>query len=337
MSIVKIGIIGAGGMAANIHLPSLSRISGAKVCAICDLEVKKAEKLAEKYNIPKVYTLYRQMIAENELDAVFVLVQPDQSFRAVLDCLNAGLDVFTEKPAGVTLFQAQTLRRKAKEKNAVLQVGLNRRYIPLLSMIVDRIKSETEINQINSYFIKHEDASMYYNGCSTFFFCDVIHSIDTILWIAGSKPLKAATIQGQYNCSVPNAWNSLILFENGITANLQSNYNAGGRAHGVEIFGETVSAYVDLGFGGAGCSAELIHHKQNMFSMAAAGNSALPNVEKIDGITLAGDENYYVYYGYLAEDEAFIKSVTDRTPPLSGIDESVATIELMDMLLANIL
>lgn len=333
--IVKIGVIGAGGMAADIHLPSLARISGAKVCAICDIEIDKAEKLAEKFSIAKTYSLYRKMIAENELDAVFVLVQPDQTFRITLDCLNAGLDVFTEKPAGVTLFQAQTLQRKAHEKNAVLQVGLNRRYIPLLSQIVNRMKRETNINQINAYFVKHADTTDYYNGCSTFFFCDVIHCIDTLLWIADSKPIKAATIEKQYNNKVSSAWNSVVEFENGITGILQSNYATGGRAHGIEIFSETMSAYVDLGFGIAGCSAELIDHKTNMFSMASSGSQQASNVEKIDGIALAGDENYYVYYGYLAQDEAFIKSVVDRSKPLSGIDESVDTIALIDMLLAN--
>ncbi|MGI5900668.1 MAG: Gfo/Idh/MocA family protein [Christensenellales bacterium] len=328
---ISIGIIGAGAIARNIHLPCLARIENIKVQAICDIEIDKAKNLANQYGIPGVYALYREMLAEQNLDAVFVLTQPDQIFRICLDCLEAGLDVFTEKPAGITAFQTHALFRKAKERSAIMQVGLNRRYIPLLSHVADIMREQTRINQINAYFVKHGDAS-FYGGCASSFVCDTIHAIDTMLWLAGSRPVKAATMQGQYNSAVPNAWNALIAFENGITGVLQANYNTGGRAHGIEIFGDTISAYINLGFGSAACNAELIYNKNASFSLASGGNSGT-ELERIDGIALAESNEYYVYYGYLKQNTEFIRSIRERTTPLCSIEESVKTMELVEMLL----
>ena len=93
---VNIAIIGAGGIANNVHLPSLAQIEEANLLAVCDLREEKARKAAEKYGIPSVYTSMYEMFEKEELDGVFVLVEPDRLFRAANDCLSAGLNVMME-------------------------------------------------------------------------------------------------------------------------------------------------------------------------------------------------------------------------------------------------
>ena len=56
---------------------------------------------------------------------------PSHMLADLLYCLDAGLDTFMEKPPGITLFQAESLCRKAAESQRILQVGFNRRHIPL--------------------------------------------------------------------------------------------------------------------------------------------------------------------------------------------------------------
>jgi len=53
--VAKVGVIGAGGIAKNVHLPSLAEIENANVVALCDLVEDKAKALAEKYSIPHTY------------------------------------------------------------------------------------------------------------------------------------------------------------------------------------------------------------------------------------------------------------------------------------------
>ena len=66
---VRLGIIGAGGMATNIHVPSIAEIEEAEIVAICDLFEDKAKSLAEKYGVKKTYALHHEMLEKEELDA----------------------------------------------------------------------------------------------------------------------------------------------------------------------------------------------------------------------------------------------------------------------------
>ena len=71
---IRIGIIGAGGM-ANYHIPGV-RQGGAKVVAIADIAVANAQKVADKFGIAKVYSDAAEMIAKEQLDAVCVITRP---------------------------------------------------------------------------------------------------------------------------------------------------------------------------------------------------------------------------------------------------------------------
>ena len=97
MKNVKIGVIGAGGIARSVHIPNLSEIDGVEVVAICDLHEDKAKELAAKYGVKKNYAVYHDMLQQEEIDAVYVLVNPDCSFRVADDCMKAGFHVMVEK------------------------------------------------------------------------------------------------------------------------------------------------------------------------------------------------------------------------------------------------
>lgn len=145
---LSIGIIGTGGIANQAHLPSLRDIDDVELVAICSIDKESAKQTAKEFSIPHVYTLYGEMLEKEELDAVFVLVPPDQIFRCAMDCLNAGVDVFIEKPPGITSFQAEALLRRSQEVNKILHVGFNRRYVPLIQYVLKIMRETTRITQV---------------------------------------------------------------------------------------------------------------------------------------------------------------------------------------------
>ena len=71
---MKLGVIGCGGMATNIHVPSIMEIENCKIVAVCDLYEEKAKALASKYNIPKTYALQHEMI-EKEMRSFLVIIR----------------------------------------------------------------------------------------------------------------------------------------------------------------------------------------------------------------------------------------------------------------------
>jgi predicted dehydrogenase len=331
---LSIGIIGTGGIANSIHLPVLKSFDNIEITAICDIDKNKLIDISERFEITKTYSLYSEMLNAEKLDAVFILVQPDQTFRIAHDCLDAGLDVFIEKPAGITLFQTEAIKSKAQEKQRIVQIGLNRRHIPLVRHVVDIMKKSTKITYVEGCFFKHGSAE-FYNGCASSFVCDAIHTIDLVQWIADGKPIKVATVEGQHNSPVANSWNSVIKFDNGVTGIIKSNYQAAGRFHNFEIHGPDASAFLNLGFGQDECEAEIFFYDgNNDYSLSVAGPGDKRSI-KIDGKEIAGSNEYYKYYGYYDEDREFINCIMERKTPLVDIDQAILGMKLVDQMLDN--
>ena len=328
---LKIGIIGAGGICEGIHLPAINDIELCEPIWICDIVESKAQKLAGKWNIPKYGANYKELLETDRPDAVFVLVQPDQAFRIVYDCMMAGCHVFMEKPMGITSYQADTIARISKEKNIQCQIGFNRRFIPLIRTVVEKMKKLGKINQIDGFFFKNSSAD-FYDGCSSAFTCDVIHTVDVVRYIADSEATAAVQFAGRYGDSpVDNAWNALISFENGITATVRANYATGSRVHGIIIHGDAASAYVDIGFGREQGGAKILYSGEKSFSRASVGIGA-QNFENIDIIEVAGNQEYYNYYGYFDEDRLFVESILNGTPVPCGAEDAAKTMHLLDMM-----
>ena len=331
---LSVGIIGAGGIAQSVHLPSLKDIKECELAWVCDLVETRAQKAAEEWNIPKYGTSYAKLLETNRPDAVFVLVQPDYIFRVALDCIQAGCHVFMEKPMGITRFQAETLVREGKMHNVQCQVGFNRRFIPLVQKVLARMEELGPLHQVDGWFYKNGDAA-FYQGCGSAFDCDAIHTIDLVRYIAGSKARSTMQLAARYGDSpVDNAWNAIIAFENGVTGTVHSNYATGGRVHGFALHSSKASAYINIGFGGAACSAQILHHVTGTFSLASGG-AGEQLIERLDGCEIAGSDEYHRYYGYQLQAQLFVKALLrGQAVPLNAQD-ALETMNLVHQMKAS--
>lgn len=327
---LKIGIIGAGGIAAGVHLPSLKEIEGIEIVAICDLVAEKATRMAAEYRIPRVYTVYHELLARESLDAVFVLVEPANLFHVVWHCLDAKIHTYMEKPPGITLYQAESLRRKAEEVNRFLQVGFNRRHIPLVKHVKQLVEARTQITQVEGCFFKFGTAA-FDRGSLSSFYSDTIHAVDLVRYLAGGKSAtQAAMIGAQHDDIVENAWNGICRFENGVTGIIKANYRTGGRVHQFALHGPGLSAFINLGFGDAGCDATLLSHLGELSYSLAATGAAAETAQQIDGKALAGSTEFHKYYGFYFEDLHFIECVRTGTQPETSIQDAVESMRLVE-------
>jgi virulence factor len=330
---VRVGVIGTGNIANNMHIPSIIDAPGAELVALCDLQEEKVHATAEKFSVSKTYTNHLKMLEQEELDAVYVLTMPDRICRPILDSLDAGAHVLCEKPPGLNSFQAKTLARKAEETNKNLMVAFNRRHIPIVKKVVDIMREATTITRIHARFYKHGTAA-FSGGLLSAFVCDTIHSIDLVSWIADGKPVKAATIETQKDDIVTNAWESVVGFDNGVVGTVSANYMTAGRVHSLEIHGPEASAFVDLGFGGATCSAEMLFHKggKETYSLAATGEGKRDQIS-LDGKEVAQSDALYRFYGFYNETLEFISSIQEGRKPACDIEQGVKSLELAEFLL----
>lgn len=334
MKKVKIGVIGAGGIATSVHMPSLSEIENCEVVAICDLHEEKAKALAEKYGVKKTYAVYHDMLKNEEMDAVYVLVNPDCTFRVADDCMKAGFHVMIEKPMGIDSYQAHSLARTAKATGKTAAVAMNRRHIPLIKEVVKKLKEVTEITEIDGRFMKFCDIAECWNYASAYN-CDIVHAIDLVRHIAESEPKSAGTVVRKFNSSVDNAWSSVIEFENGILGTLRANYQSAARVHDFEIHGPNACAFINIGFADMRCEATVMYNNGKQIYSAASTGVGDFWTETLDGKEIAGGDEYHQYYGYKTEDEDFVNCILNGTEPLCTAEDAAKTMDMVEFLLKN--
>ena len=105
---LKAGIVGCGGIANGKHMPQIKLIPEVSMVAFCDIIVSKAEKAAKEFGEKgaKVYTDYKELIADKAIDVVYVLTPNKSHSFITVDALNAGKHVMCEKPMAKTYKEA---------------------------------------------------------------------------------------------------------------------------------------------------------------------------------------------------------------------------------------
>jgi len=127
---LKVGVIGCGGIATGKHLPSLATFDHVEVVAFCDIIKEKAIAAKEQFGTEaaKIYTNYQDLIADPSLDVVYVCT-PNKSHSVItVDSLESGKHVMCEKPMAKTTAEAQAMVDAAKRTGKKLTIGYQNRF-----------------------------------------------------------------------------------------------------------------------------------------------------------------------------------------------------------------
>ncbi len=138
---VRIGIVGAGGIANFHHIPSLLKHPSASITAVCDVNSRAAEDTARRLGISEVYSDYRDLIGQAPVDAVVVCTSNDQHAPASLAAIERGLHVLCEKPLALDAAQARELAQAAAKAGIVTAVNFSYRQNPAVRFIKDILDS----------------------------------------------------------------------------------------------------------------------------------------------------------------------------------------------------
>lgn len=128
--IVKIGIIGCGGIANGKHMPSLKKIKNVQMVAFCDIIEERAVKAAEEYGVEgaKVYTDYKELLKDRDIEVVHVCT-PNRSHAFIsIDAMEAGKHVMCEKPMAKTYKEAKEMLDASERTGMKLTIGYQSRW-----------------------------------------------------------------------------------------------------------------------------------------------------------------------------------------------------------------
>ncbi|MCE2472372.1 MAG: Gfo/Idh/MocA family oxidoreductase, partial [Anaerolineae bacterium] len=107
--LVSVGVVGASWWADAMHLPALDSHPRARTVAICGRNRDNAQKMADTWGIPQVYTDYAEMIEDADLDAIVISTPNNSHYPITMKAFERGLHVLCEKPIAMTYAQAREM------------------------------------------------------------------------------------------------------------------------------------------------------------------------------------------------------------------------------------
>ncbi|MEF3330920.1 Gfo/Idh/MocA family protein [Oceanobacillus sp. M60] len=125
---LKIAVIGCGSIAKHRHLPEYAVNKHVEITAVCDIVGERAEEAAVKYEA-KAYTDYKELLKQDDIDAVSVCLPNYLHAPVSVDALNAGKHVLCEKPMATSAEEADQMIEAAQQSGKKLMIGHNQRFV----------------------------------------------------------------------------------------------------------------------------------------------------------------------------------------------------------------
>lgn len=135
---IRVGVIGTGWY-GKCDLFRLLQVAPVEVVSLCDVDQKMLDDAAEQIrqrqssgHKPRTYRDYRQMLKERDLEVVLVATPDHWHALATIAAIEAGADVYVQKPISVDVREGEAMVRAARKHGRVVQVGTQRRSTPHL-------------------------------------------------------------------------------------------------------------------------------------------------------------------------------------------------------------
>lgn len=130
---IRLGLIGAGGVAQSKHIPALMRLrtiwEPVELVAVSSLDERSGRRLEQTYGC-RWYGDYTAMLRQETLDGVLVTSPDHLHAEHGMACIEAGLPAMVEKPIARALADSRRMCQLADERRGVLMTVSNKRYSP---------------------------------------------------------------------------------------------------------------------------------------------------------------------------------------------------------------
>src|SRR3954469_2652354 len=309
MSKIKLGFIGAGYI-AGVHVSILTRDPRVQVAGVYDVKRECAELLAQSAGA-RVAQSVADVLAMS--DAIYITTPNTQHTELAVLAVEAGKDVFCEKPMATSVADARRVVSAAEKSGRVFQVGHNRRFAPVYAEL-KRMLSET--HQPHSAHIKMNRGELLHPEWTGdpqitggFLYETTIHMFDMMRFLFGEvAEIKAIASSHEY--AETDDFSALFKFENGMQATLASAADASWMFpfERLEVFSHH----------GTIVTREM---ETLVFSDGLDGRQVERSMHQ-----LSREEKW----GYLQEDIAFIDSIVEGKPAAVTALDGFKSVELVN-------
>ena len=235
MKKVKWGVIGAGGIADRRTLPGMMLAENAELIAVMEISAESAEKLRAKYNAKRTYTDYKELLADTEVEAVYIASPVMCHKEQAISAAEAGKHIMCEKPIAMNLADCAEVVEACVKNKVLAATGFMMRYHGYHQKIKQMIESGaigqvvSARGQLTCWYPEIDGAWRQVKALSGGgALIDMgIHCIDLIEYITGGKTVKTVAFNDTktFKYDVEDSSSVLIKLDNGVTGYVDSNFN----------------------------------------------------------------------------------------------------------------
>jgi len=150
---IKWGIIGCGDVCEIKSGPAFYKAEGSSLVAVMRRDASKAEDFARRHHVARWYSDAAQLIADPQVDAVYIATPPSSHATYAISAMRAGKPVYVEKPMASSYRECEEMNRVSLETGVPLLVAYYRRRLPYF-LKVKEILDNGEIGEIISVNIR---------------------------------------------------------------------------------------------------------------------------------------------------------------------------------------
>jgi 1,5-anhydro-D-fructose reductase (1,5-anhydro-D-mannitol-forming) len=232
---IKWGVIGAGGIADRRTIPGLLMAQNAELTAVMEINMELAEKLRAKHNAKKAYDDIDRLLADPEIDAVYiaspVIYHKEQAIKAA----KAKKHILIEKPVALTADEGEEVAKVCKDEGVLIAVGFMMRY----HAYHQKMKEIIDNGELGDVVSCRAQLTCWYpdmpgnwrqrkSSSGGGALMDMgVHCIDLIQYVTGGKAKKVAAFSGTktFNYEVEDSASVIFEMDNGAYAYVDSNFN----------------------------------------------------------------------------------------------------------------
>ena len=254
---VRFGIIGAGGIAREGHVPAIKKLAEAELVAVCRRNKEKANELAREWQAKEVYYDYRDLVKSKNIDAVIIATPNAYHRENTIAAAEEGKHILCEKPLSTNLEDGEEMIRVCKNNGVLLQVGFSERFWNQIEIAKFLIEQKV-IGEVYGYkatwnekwglFPADSDYRYDINLSGGACIIDLaIHRIDLARYLVGEIERVCADIK---HMAIPykmddNVW-ILCSFKNGGSGCISANRFSPGVSNPIELYGTEGMLFISL-------------------------------------------------------------------------------------------
>lgn len=249
---VRWGILGCGDVTEVKSGPALQQAPGSALVAVMRRDGRKAEDYARRHGVPRWYDDADALIADPEVDAVYVATPPSSHAPLAIRALQAGKPVYVEKPMALDAAECEAMLAASRDAGLPLFVAYYRRALPRFLKVRDLLQAGAIGTPREVRVVLHRTLDARYAGVDALpwrvrpevagggLFVDLgSHTLDLLDFLFGPVTEVAGTarsVSGAYPAEDTVA--ATLAFANGVRGTGDWNFCSDARRDLVEVTGE---------------------------------------------------------------------------------------------------